>query len=69
MEQNIFLQEYFKNYLVFMPAKKYIEYFSSASRIDSWKSNGISEENIENITESDSSFVPAFVDHHLMDIF
>ena len=26
----------------------------------------MSEENIENITKSDSSFAPAFVDHHLL---
>ena len=31
-----------------------------------WKSNGTSEENIENITKSDSNFAPTFVDHHLL---
>ena len=56
----------FQNYLVFMPAKKYIKYFSSTTRIESWKSNGMSEENIENITKSDSNFAPTFVDHHLL---
>ena len=35
-------------------------------RIESWKSNGMSEENIENITKSDSNFAPTFVDHHLL---
>ena len=33
------------------------------------KSNGMSEENVENIkniTKSDSNFVPTFVDHHLL---
>ena len=34
--------------------------------IDSWKSNGTSEENIENITKSDSNFEPTFVDHHVL---
>ena len=29
-----------------------------------WKSNGMSEESIENITKSDSNFAPTFVDHH-----
>ena len=29
------------------------------------KSNRISEENIENITKSDSNFAPTFLDHHL----
>ena len=44
----------FQNYLIFMPAKKYIKYFSGTTWIDSWKSNGsMSEENIEKITKSD----------------
>ena len=46
--------------------KKYIKYFSGIIWIDSWKSNGMSEEYIENITKSGSNFVPTFVDHHLL---
>ena len=42
----------FQNYLVFIQAKKYIKYFSGTSKVDSWKSNGVSEESIENITKS-----------------
>ena len=56
----------FQNYLVFIPAKKYIKYFCSTTRIDLGKSNGMSEENIENITKSDSNFALTFVDHHLL---
>ena len=56
----------FQNYLVFIPAKKYIKYFSGTTWIKSWKSNGMSEESIENITRSDSNFAPTFVDHHLL---
>ena len=56
----------FQSYLVSIPAKKYIKYFSTTARIDSWKSNGMSEENIENITKSNSNFAPAFVDHHVL---
>ena len=56
----------FQNYLVFIPAKKYIKYFTSTTRIESWKSNGVSEESIENITKSDSNFAPTFIDHHLL---
>ena len=63
-----FFSGIFQNYLVFIPAKKYIKYFSGTTRINSWKSNGISEENIENITKSDSNFAPTFVDHVLPDI-
>ena len=59
----------FQNYLVFIPAKKYIQRFSGTTRIVSWKSNGISEEIIEIITESDCNIAPFFVDHHeLQDI-
>ena len=47
-----------------IPAKKYIKYFSSTTPIDLWKSNGMSEENIENITKPERNFVPTFVDHH-----
>ena len=36
----------FQDYLVFIPAKQYMLYFSGTPRIDSWKSNGISEEYI-----------------------
>ena len=56
----------FQNYLVFVPAKEYIKYFSGTTRIDLWKSNGISEENIEHITKSESNFAPTFVDHHVL---
>ena len=56
----------FQNHLVFIPTKKYIKYFSGTTRIASSKSNGISEESIENITKSDSNFGPTFVDHHLI---
>ena len=49
---NYFSSGIFQNYLVVTPAKIYIKYFSGTTRIDSWKSNGMSEENIENITKS-----------------
>ena len=48
----------FQNYLVSIPAKKYIKYFTGTTRIESWKCNQLSEENIENINKSDSCFVP-----------
>ena len=56
----------FQNYLVFIPARKHIEYFSDTTQIDSWKSYGMSEEKIEYITKSDSNFAPTFVGHHLL---
>ena len=56
----------FQNYLVFIPAEKHIKYFSGTTRIDSWKSDGMSEEYNENITKSESNFAPTFADHHLL---
>ena len=40
--------------------------FSGTTWIESWKSNGISEESIGNITKSGSNFAPTFVDHHVL---
>ena len=54
----------FQNNLVFIPSKKRIKYFSGTARIDLQKSNGMSEENIENITKSGINFAPTFDDHH-----
>ena len=51
----------FQNHLVFIPAEKYINFFSGTTWIDSWKSNGILGENIGNITKSNSNFAPTFV--------
>ena len=49
-----------------MPAKKSVKLFSGTTRIDSWKFNGVSEENIENITKSDSNFAPTFFYHQVL---
>ena len=43
-----------------------MKYFSDTTRIESWKSNRMSEENIENITKSNSNFAPTFVDYHVL---
>ena len=56
-----------QNYLVFIPAKKYIKFFSGTTRIDLGKSNGMPKKNIENITKSDNNLAPTFVDHHLLE--
>ena len=61
-EAKYFSLEIYQDYLVFLPAK----YFSDTTRIESWKSNGMSEENIENMTKSNSNFPPTFVDHHVL---
>ena len=56
----------FQNYLVFIPAKINIKYFTSTSQVESCKSNGISKESIKNITNSGSNFAPSFLDRHLL---
>ena len=56
----------FQNYLAYIPAKKYIKYFSGTTRINLWNFNGMSEENIQNVTKSDSNFAPTFADHHIL---
>ena len=63
---NYFTSGIFQNYLVFIPAKKYIKYFSGTTWIDSWKSNGMSEESIENITKSGSNFATTFAYHQVL---
>ena len=41
----------FQNCFVFIPSKRYIKHFSGTTQIEWWKSNGMSEENIKNITK------------------
>ena len=53
----------FQNYLVFIPAIKYIKYFHDSTKIYSSKSTEVPEESIENITKSDNNFAPTFVNH------
>ena len=45
-EAKYFSSGIFQNYLVFTPGKKCIRYFSGTTWINSWKPNGIPEENI-----------------------
>ena len=56
----------FQNYLVFIPVKKYIKYFSGTTQINFRKSNGISQENIKSITKPDSLFDPTFIYHQAL---
>ena len=56
VKENADRKKMFQNYLVFISAKKYIKYFNDTTRTDSWKSNGMTEEYIENIIKSDFNF-------------
>ena len=64
-ETKYFSSGIFQNHLVFIPAKKRIKHFSGTTRLDSWKSNRMSEENIKNITKSEGNFAPTFADSHV----
>ena len=66
MKQKKFSLLIFQSYLLFIPTKKIIEYFSGTTRIESWMFNGISNEIIENVTKSDRNFAPTFVEPHLI---
>ena len=61
-----YFSEILQNCFIFTSAEKYIKYFNGTTRIYLWKSNGISEENIENIAKLDISFAPNFVNHYLL---
>ena len=52
--------------LVLIPDKKYIKYFSAATRIYLQKCNGMSEEYIQKATKSDSDFAATFVNNNLL---
>ena len=65
-EAKYFLSGIFQNILVFMPAKKYVKYFSATTRTDFQISSEMPKENIENITKSDINFAPIFVHHHVL---
>ena len=54
--------ETLENYLVFILTKNYFKPFTRTNEIYSWKSKGISEESIENITTSDNTFSPRLTD-------
>ena len=53
-----------QNYFVFVSAKTYIKYFSGTTEIYLWKSNGMSEKGIENITTLDYLFAPTLVNYY-----
>ena len=53
-----------QNYSVFISANKYFKFFSGITEIYSWKSNGMSEENIENITTSDNNVAPTLINSY-----
>ena len=63
---NDFSSGIFKFFLVFIPANKYSKYFSGTTRIYSWKSDGFSEENIKNITKSNSNFASTFANYRVL---
>ena len=41
----------------------HFRFFTNTSQVLSWKSKGLSEESIENITTSDSNFAPTLINY------
>ena len=56
----------FLNYLLFVSVKEYLKFFTWFTQIYLWKSNGMLEESIENITKSDSLFFALTFDNHML---
>ena len=50
-----------QNYLVFILLNKYFKFFSGTTKIYSWKSNGMSEKSLGNITTADQNFAPTWI--------
>ena len=53
-----------QNYLIFLSTKKYFRFFTNISQVLSWKSKQLSEENMENITTSDSNFALTLINYY-----
>ena len=58
-----FLRNIKKLFNIFFKKKKYFRTFTSTSNVLSWKSIGLSEEGVENITTSDSNFAPTLINY------
>ena len=65
MEQNIFLEEYFKIIQYLYNLKNALNILVALLGLNSGNLMEC-QENIENITKSDSNFAPTFVDHYLL---
>ena len=53
-----------KNLILFVSNKKYIKFFTKTSKIFKWKPVGYAEENVSNITTSNSNFAPALINYY-----
>ena len=49
---------------MFFLYRKYFRFFTNTFKVLSWKFIGLSEEGIENITTSDSNFVPTLINYY-----
>ena len=50
-----------QNYLLLIPTKNDVKHLHATTQVYLWKLNGMSGENVENITKSGSDFVAIFV--------
>ena len=53
-----------QNHLIYFSLKKYFRFFTIASKVLSWKSMGLSEESIGNITIPDSNFSLTLINYY-----
>ena len=53
-----------QNHLIYFSYKKYFRFFTNTCKILLWKSIGLSEESIENITASESNFAPTLTSYY-----
>ena len=57
-------QDILQNHLIYFSYKKYFRFVTNTSKVISWKSIGLSEERIENITTSESNFAPTLINYY-----
>ena len=61
---NYFYSGILQNVLVFTSAKEYFRFFTLTIQIHSWKTKGMSEESIKNITVSNNCFAPTLINYY-----
>ena len=53
-----------QNHLIYFLCKKYFTFFNNISKVLSWKTIGLSEESIENISATDSNFASTLINYY-----
>ena len=61
-DQDIFTQEHYK--IIYFSHKDNFTFFTNIREVLSWESIGLSQERVENITESASNFAPNLINYY-----